>query len=165
MNEKDVIVNLFMYNADVRKKYLDAMEDIEWSEIEKNRESSFHSIKGVFLHVLSAYDWWIEYAYRDRLGEFRRPEPGTFSSLQSLREKEREVGAVVMGFVNQIEPERLDERFTYHGKEKAYSLTIRDMLLHLVEEELQHRGEINCMFWQMNKDPPVTGYDDWTEEQ
>ncbi len=164
MNEKEIIVSLFRYNSIVRKKYLDAMEQIDWAEIEKNRESSFHSIKGVFIHVLGAYDWWIDYAFKDRLQEFRRPDANAFTSVQALREKEKETDDRVMKFIYGISPDRFDEKFTYHGTKDTYTLSIREMLLHLVEEELQHRGEINCMFWQMNRDPPVTGYDDMPAE-
>ena len=35
------------------------------------------------------------------------------------------------------------------------------MLWHLVEEELQHRGEVNALLWQINVDPPVTNWFDW----
>jgi uncharacterized damage-inducible protein DinB len=164
MDEKEVIVNLFRYNSDVRKKYLDAMEQIDWAEIERNRESSFHSVRGVFLHVLDAYTWWLEYAVPDRSSEYRRLKEGDFTSVESLRKAEKRTDAIILKFVEGIAGNRLDEKFTYHGQQKSFTLTIRNMLLHLVEEELQHRGEINCMFWQMNVDPPVTGYDDWIEE-
>ena len=160
MNEKEIILRLFSYNSRVRKKYLDAMEQTDWAEIEKNRESSFYSIKGVFLHVLGAYDWWIAYAFNDRLADFKRPEADAYTSMQAIREKESETDKTVMSFVERVSPDMLDEKFTFHRGTRTITLTIRDMLLHLVEEELQHRGEINCMFWQMGKDPPVTGYDD-----
>ncbi len=165
MDEKEVIVNLFRYNSHVRKKYLDAMEQIDWAEMEKNRESSFHSVRGVFLHVLDAYTWWLLYAVEDRSSEYRKLNADDFTSVESLRKAEKDTDAIIMKFVEGIAGNRLDDKFTFHGRQKAYTLIIRDMLLHLVEEELQHRGEINCMFWQMNVEPPVTGYDDWIEER
>jgi uncharacterized damage-inducible protein DinB len=33
----------------------------------------------------------------------------------------------------------------------------------MVEEELQHRGEINALFWQLGIDPPITEYMDWAK--
>jgi hypothetical protein len=33
----------------------------------------------------------------------------------------------------------------------------------MVEEELQHRGELDALLWQMNIDPPVGSYRDWEE--
>jgi hypothetical protein len=34
----------------------------------------------------------------------------------------------------------------------------------MIEEELQHRGEINAVLWQTNIDPPIIGWDDWINE-
>jgi len=31
----------------------------------------------------------------------------------------------------------------------------------VIEEELQHRGEMNAIFWQMNLSPPVTEWMEW----
>ena len=36
-NAEEIILRLFSYNSRVRKKYLDAMEQTDWAEIEKNR--------------------------------------------------------------------------------------------------------------------------------
>lgn len=33
-----------------------------------------------------------------------------------------------------------------------------DLVWHMLEEELQHRGELNALFWQMGIDPPVRSW-------
>ena len=38
---------------------------------------------------------------------------------------------------------------------------MRDALWHLVEEELQHRGEINALLWQIDVDAPIVNWIDW----
>jgi hypothetical protein len=38
------------------------------------------------------------------------------------------------------------------------------MLWHLVEQELQYRGELNALFWQIDIDPPITDWLDWKIE-
>jgi uncharacterized damage-inducible protein DinB len=30
----------------------------------------------------------------------------------------------------------------------------------MIEEELQHRGEMNALLWQAGREAPVTGFDD-----
>jgi uncharacterized damage-inducible protein DinB len=37
---------------------------------------------------------------------------------------------------------------------------LRDLLRHMVEEELQHRGELNALFWQMDVRPPLSDAED-----
>ena len=39
-----------------------------------------------------------------------------------------------------------------------------DMLWHLVEEELQHRGELNALLWQEDIDPPVISWGEWKRQ-
>ena len=39
------------------------------------------------------------------------------------------------------------------------------MLWHLVEEELQHRGELNALLWQIDVEAPVSRWIDWTHAQ
>ncbi len=33
----------------------------------------------------------------------------------------------------------------------------------MVEEELQHRREMNALLWQMDVDPPIARYEEWVE--
>ena len=43
-----------------------------------------------------------------------------------------------------------------HGKVEM--LTAEDILVHIVEEEVHHRGELMALFWQVGVEPPVIGY-------
>jgi len=36
------------------------------------------------------------------------------------------------------------------------------VLWHLVEEELQHRGELNALLWQIDVEAPVMSWIDWS---
>jgi uncharacterized damage-inducible protein DinB len=40
-------------------------------------------------------------------------------------------------------------------------ITLRVMLWHMVEEELQHRGEMNALLWRHGIEPPVIGIQEW----
>jgi len=43
------------------------------------------------------------------------------------------------------------------GSGKPYTMTtcLADIVWHMVEEQLQHIGELNALFWQMDIDPPT----------
>lgn len=47
---------------------------------------------------------------------------------------------------------------------KPFTFNVENMLWHLVEEELQHRGELNALLWRINVDPPITGWGTWKRE-
>lgn len=40
---------------------------------------------------------------------------------------------------------------------------VRGTIWHLVEEELQHRGELNALLWQIDVEPPVLDWVSWEE--
>ena len=35
---------------------------------------------------------------------------------------------------------------------------IEDILMHVIEEEIHHRGELLCIYWQNDIKPPYTSY-------
>jgi uncharacterized damage-inducible protein DinB len=62
---------------------------------------------------------------------------------------------------------RGDFTFRWNPSDESSRVTFktRDMLWHLIEEELQHRGEINGILWQRDIDPPILDWLDWTATQ
>jgi uncharacterized damage-inducible protein DinB len=38
------------------------------------------------------------------------------------------------------------------------TVSLADIMWHMLEEELQHRGEPNALFWQMDIDPPADAW-------
>jgi uncharacterized damage-inducible protein DinB len=40
---------------------------------------------------------------------------------------------------------------------KTQKVTAEDILIHVVEEEIHHRGELNALLWQIGIDPPPMG--------
>jgi uncharacterized damage-inducible protein DinB len=159
------ILDFYEYNSDVRKKYLNAIAKIPWEDIIKDRGASFPSIRDVFLHTLSAYRYWFQYGIKDDMKNFRRVDPESFKNIDNLRTYEHEVDSMVMNLVRNLREEDLDKEYVIHFDDETWHGTMETILMHMIEEELQHRGEINCMFWQQDIDPPVTGYDDWAPQR
>jgi uncharacterized damage-inducible protein DinB len=52
-------------------------------------------------------------------------------------------------------------RTTYKTKgdgDKQTEVTAEDVLIHVFEEEVHHRGELIALLWQMNVEPPPMGW-------
>ena len=60
--------------------------------------------------------------------------------------------------------DKLESTFETTMSGNKVKLSVGQMLWHLVEEELQHRGELNALFWQIDIDPPHTDWLDWKVE-
>jgi len=159
------ILDFYRYNSDIRKKYLEAIEKLPWEEVVKDRGASFSSIRDVFLHVLNVYRFWFQYGIKDNLKEYSRLDFESFKDIDSIREQEQDVDAMVMSLVESLREEDLSKTYVIHTKTRILERTMESILMHVIEEELQHRGEINCMLWQKDIDPPVTSFDDWQEQK
>jgi len=156
-----LIVSFYRYNSDVRKKYLDAMEKLPWEEVIRDRGASFPSIRNVFLHVLNAYRYWFQYAIYNNLKDYRGIHANTFSTVDAIRNHESEVDSMVMSLIGSLREEDLLKVHVIQDGSVTHNVTMEAILMHMIEEELQHRGEINCMFWQQNVDPPIMEYGEW----
>jgi uncharacterized damage-inducible protein DinB len=178
--ELDSLKEFYRYNSYVRKKYLQALERLPKEELVRERGASYPSIIEIFIHVLGAYRYWLMIKYPnlskeeiERLeNESTSKYPKLFKeedrlkeSLDEARELEKEVDSFVMNFIEKMNDEKLASTFeTMNRSGKREEIIVSDMLWHLIEEELQHRGELNALFWQIDLDPPVTGWRDWKIE-
>ncbi len=155
----------YTYNTDARKKYLDAMEKLRWEDVVKDRGASFGSIRDVFLHILNAYRYWFQYGIRDNLKGYRGVDRESFKSVDDMRMYERQVDSMVMVLFESLQEEDLPKVYHIHDEDGPLQLTMEAILMHMIEEELQHRGEMNCMFWQQDADPPIVQYHQWLDER
>jgi uncharacterized damage-inducible protein DinB len=169
--ELDLLREWYKYNSEVRKKYFQAISHLPEEEQRKDRGASFPSILDIFTHVLDAYRWWFLYVYRDKAQERVRLR-GTDLSLEEIEQEEHKIDTRVKKFLQKLSIKDLAKNIVWHEEfkdkkgTKKYELTItmRDMLWQLVGEELQHRGELNALLWQIDIDPPITEWVDWNEK-
>jgi uncharacterized damage-inducible protein DinB len=86
-----------------------------------------------------------------------RTEVKTIAEAEKL---ESEVDSLVMRYVEALSSEDLKREITWHENGKIEKISVNDMLHHMIEEELQHRGEMNAVLWEMGVEPPVSEWQD-----
>ena len=163
-SELQSIQEWYRYNSFVRKKYLEVIFSQKVSEKEryKNRGASYPSLVDIFVHVLDAYRWWFLYVYNDDISKSKDLREQKKYSKKEVAREERKIDSRVMDFVYSLRPKDLDRVLTVHkGPTQSWTIKVSVMLLHMIEEELQHRGELNALLWQLNVDPPVLEYQDY----
>jgi uncharacterized damage-inducible protein DinB len=176
-DELAALQDFFSYNTFVRKKYLEALAKLSTADLTKNRGASFPSLQDIFVHVLDVYHCWL-YAYEtgrscnrwehtSKTGELIPPELKNLSFAQ-VRKMERVVESQIQKVIRTLTAEDLEKSFEFQlregNKKTVKSRNVGEMLWHLVEEELQHRGELNALLWQDDVEPPVTGWFAWKRE-
>jgi uncharacterized damage-inducible protein DinB len=62
-------------------------------------------------------------------------------------------------YLDPLSKKELQKTYTVTGEDhKATKITAEDVLIHVFEEEVHHRGELIALFWQMGADPPSMGW-------
>jgi uncharacterized damage-inducible protein DinB len=147
------------WNLKSLNDYLKAILQLSPEVREKDRGASWGSIQNIFLHIIEDYFWWFENVRQGRTSDFKEVV-GHEISEQELKRYVRRVGRSVHSIMGSLKPSNLGRPILVSGtggNGKPYTMTtcLPDIIWHMVEEQLQHIGEINALFWQMDIDPPA----------
>jgi len=151
------IRELMEYNQIVRHRYFDSFVRLSWAEFTKNREASFNSIRNIFVHTLSAVDYWLDFLQKEDLHSKRKfDEYITYDDVRAYMEH---VEKRTHDYLHSLTSKGLKKTYTVTGEDhKATKITAEDVLIHVFEEEVHHRGELIALLWQMGIAPPSMGW-------
>jgi uncharacterized damage-inducible protein DinB len=151
------IQELLEYNHIVRHRYFNSLTKLSWNDFTKNREASFNSIRNIFVHTLSAIDYWLDFLQKEKVLSKRKfDEYRTFDEVGAYMEH---VEKRTHDYLRSLSSKGLKKAYTVTGEDhKATRITAEDILIHVFEEEIHHRGELIALLWQMGIDPPSMGW-------
>jgi uncharacterized damage-inducible protein DinB len=148
---------LLEYNHIVRHRYFESLVKLSWDEFIKNREASFNSFRNIFVHTLGAIDYWLDFLRKENLRSERKfDEYRAFDDVRAYMER---VEKRMNDYLHSLSSEGLKKTYIVTGKDhRTTKITAEDVLIHVFEEEVHHRGELIALFWQMGIDPPEMGW-------
>ena len=148
---------LLEYNESVRHRYFRKLARLSWEEFTKNREASFHSIRNIFVHTLGAIDYWLDFLQKENLHSKRKFED--YKTFEEVRAYMEHVEKRMHEYLDSLLTEGLNKTYGATGDDgKIFEITAEDVLIHVFEEEVHHRGELIALLWQMNVEPPPMGW-------
>jgi len=151
------VKSLLEYNDGARHRYFESLARLSWKEFIKNREASFNSFRNIFVHTLQAIDYWLDFLKKENLHS--KKEFDEFKTFEEVESYMRHVEKRMHGYLGSLSDGGLRKTYTVTGEEhKSTRITAEDILIHLFEEEVHHRGELNALLWQMGIDPPSMGW-------
>jgi uncharacterized damage-inducible protein DinB len=151
------IRDLLAYNDAERRAFFKAFTKLSWGEFIKNREASFHSIRNIFIHALNATDYWLDFLQSHNQRSKRKFEE--YKTLKEIGAYMQHVKKRMHDYLEMLSPENLKKKYEVStGSGKPETVTAEDLLVHVFEEEVHHRGELIALFWQMDIKPPLIGY-------
>jgi len=150
------IKKLLEYNETIRHRYFETFTKLPWREFTKNREASFHSMKNIFAHTLGAIDYWLDILQNQN--QRSKKDYNEYKTLEQVKAYMEHVEKRTHTYLKSLSNEKLQETHPVKDDGRTHKVTAEDILIHVVEEEIHHRGEINALLWQMGIDPPQMGY-------
>lgn len=162
-SEIELIRDWFAYIAFARRGYLETLAKLPPEELTRDRGASYPSLLDIFAHSQGALFFWMQDAARFPFPP-QEGDPNAPPTVDMLRKDEAYIQAQVqrvMAELTEADLSRTIFRKSGVGSDHDCHVPVRDALWHLVEEELQHRGEINALLWQINVDAPVVDWVDW----
>lgn len=169
MDELALIRMWYRYNAELRPRYLEAIARLPVKAYRRNEGASYPLFE-IFLHVLDAYRWWFRYVRLDQVRNYPAARLRTsVRTVQGARRAMVRTTREVSRFVARLKAADLDRVLTFRApvddgwtRWRREQVSLRAMLWHMVEEELQHRGEMNALLWRHGLEPPVLGFHEWS---
>ena len=160
-SEADLARAWIQWLVETRKGYLEKLLELPLEERLRDRGASFPSIQDIFLHILDNNVWWLDSVPRDR--QDSHTEVKGALSASEIRRAAARIGRTGRALAKPLTPARLDQSFVVrgvqgNGKPFEMKANLRTILWHLIEEELQHRGEMNALFWQMDVEAPTRAW-------
>ena len=151
------IRRLLEYNESVRHRYFESFTRLSWEEFVRNREASFHSMRNIFVHTLGAIDHWLDFLQREDLHSKRRYD--AYKTFEDIRVYMEHVEKRMHDYLDSLPIDGLNKAYTVESDGgRTVEITAEDVLIHVFEEEVHHRGELIALFWQIGIAPPSMGW-------
>jgi len=152
------VKKLLEYNELIRHRYFDALARLPWSEFVKNREASFHSLRNIFIHTLNAVDYWLDFLQKEDLCS--RKKFDDYTTIQDVKAYMEQVENRMHKYLDSLPPKGVYKKYEVkHDAGDIETVTAEDILIHVFEEEVHHRGETIALLWQMGVEPPGMGWE------
>jgi uncharacterized damage-inducible protein DinB len=104
---------------------------------------------------LNAADYWLDFLQKENQCSKKKFEE--YKTLKEIGDYMQHVENRMNKYVKPLSPEDLKKKYKGKRNGKVETVTAEDILVHVFEEEVHHRGELIALFWQMGIKPPLIG--------
>lgn len=148
------VKELLKYNETIRHRYFESFLKLSWNDFTKDRGASFSSIRNIFVQTLSAIDYWLDFLQKENIhSKSKFEEYKTFDDVRTYMEH---VERRMQNYLDSLSRKELQKKYNATDEDhKIAKFTAEDVLVHVFEEEVHHRGELIALYWQMDIDPPA----------
>ena len=149
---------LYEYVTQSRRKFLAKSLELGWDEFTKNREASWNSMLGVFVHILEVEDSWLHYDVAGIPWPYGDRDPTAFKTFKEVEAYDRELAEKTRRLIENLTPETLATHVVFEWRDGKVKSSVENILIHTLIDELAHIGELVCLMWQIDTKPPWTNW-------
>lgn len=136
-------LELLEYSQFLRHNYWETLSRLPWAEVVKDRGASFPSLRDIYLHIIFVVDAYINYGLQGNRN-FPNVNYNEYDSIEKIAKYLEDVESRAGTNLSKMTPEELAKN--------------EIVLLDFFQEETHHRGELMALLWQMDVEPPHTGF-------
>lgn len=156
MNARDLLLRMARNNAWANETFFAACASLSEEDYRATRTSFFPSIKATLEHNYLVNGYYLDGLVQGGTGRARyaAPDP-TFDTMAALAEAQRIVDARVIAFVAALPDDAsLDAIVTLQRRHGDEPERVGDVLAHLFQHQIDHRGQAHAMLAGTNVKPP-----------
>jgi len=151
------INELFNYNYWARDCQLQACSALTEEQFLRSLGSSFPSVRDTLVHMLGVEWLWLA-RWRGRSPQ-SMPSPEEFPSLPAVSEQWRAVERQMREYLATLGEAALAQPVTYVSqKGDTFTYELWRLMLHLINHQSYHRGQVATLLRQLNLQPPAVDF-------
>jgi len=152
-----LLSELFDHNYWARDRQLETCASLTEEQYLRPLGNSFPSLRDTLTHLLAVEWLWLE-RWRG-LAPRTLLAPEEFPTLDALSERWQAVEREMREYVAGLTEEALERPLTYvNTRGKTWTYALGRMILHLLEHQCYHRGQVTALFRQLGVTPPKVDF-------
>ena len=155
MASATVVRDLLLYMLWADRLMLKAVREVSAEDLTRDAGISFGSLLGTMAHMLGSQQLWFARFSGHPLDH--RPGLQDFPNLPSWIHGWEETAAGIEAFLAGVTDEQLAAALTWTGSNgEVYTRPLWQPVLHMVNHNTYHRGQVVSLLRQMGYTPPTT---------
>jgi uncharacterized damage-inducible protein DinB len=125
------------------------------SDLRAKRTSFFPSIHATLTHIVLVDEYYIDAMLEGGRGRSIFGDEDPFETFEALARSQRTVDQQLLAYVRDMRTEAdLDKSVRLEREDHVQSETVGDVLLHLFQHQIHHRGQAHAMLADSSVKPP-----------
>jgi len=151
------IKQLLKYNDEVRHRYFECLTKLGWTGFVEDKGASWGSMRNILIHTLGATDYWLDFLKGENVHADKEFED--YATFDDVKRYMKHVEKRMQNYLGSLSAKGLQKEYSVENDAgEKVKITVEDVLVHVFEEEVHHRGELIALLWQMDVRPPLMGW-------